>query len=208
MATASEISVGVSHELAITATKVGFEPKDFATLAHSEDKMSAVLGFLRGTHEIRPIDHMIDLSIPCELPFTGAECVSPAKMGVVKLERRGNDLYLDSVKLDLFLSEKQKGGKVIGGHDLRKELEARGGNVGGNILDHLVAHPELWPENWKKDSQGNTVHVFFWADIFLHPSVGHLCVRYGFWSDGRVVSDCRWLSHGWLSRNPSTSLAS
>lgn len=207
MATASKISVGVSHELAITACKVGFEPKDFANLAHSEDKMALILGYLRGTHEIKPIDHVIDGSL-CKLPFDGAERMSPPKSGVVKLERRGDTLYLDGKPLNLFLSRKQRNGGSIGGHDLRKEIEARGGNVSAKVLDHLVEHPELWPESWKKDEDGNTLYVFFWDDIFRDPTNGGLCVRYGYWNDGEVVSGCSWLDDGWSGLGPAASSAS
>ena len=52
MATASDISVGLSHEVAITCTKVGWEPTDFAALAHSTAKAKKVLAFLRGQAEI------------------------------------------------------------------------------------------------------------------------------------------------------------
>ena len=37
---------------------------------------------------------IIDLAIPCQLPFGGVEHMSPAKSGVVELERRNDDLYL------------------------------------------------------------------------------------------------------------------
>ncbi len=153
------------------------------------------------------LEALIDLSVPCKLPFNGAERVSPAKTGVVKLEKRGDDLCLDGVKLELVLSENQKGGKVIGGHDLRKEREAAGGNVSASILDKCVENPALWPESWKKDAQGNTVYVFFWDDIF-RSSDGNLYVRYGFWSEGEVVSDYSWLGHVWSGDYPSASRAS
>lgn len=52
MATPSDISVGLVHELAITACKAGWEPKDFATLAHSEDKLRELLPFVRGESEV------------------------------------------------------------------------------------------------------------------------------------------------------------
>lgn len=209
MANASEVSVGVSHELAITGTKVGFEPKDFATLAHSEDKMSAILGVIRGTHQITLIDHVIDLSSPARLPFNVATVATlevHRGEGIVKLERRGDDLYLDGKKINIFLSKKQKGGS-IGGHDLRKELEKRGDNVSAKVLDYLVDHPELWPESWKKDKGGNTNYVFFWDDIF-RDSGGNLYVRFGCWDEGKVVSDCHWLDRGWDNNNPAASLAS
>lgn len=152
------------------------------------------------------LEALIDLSVPCKLPFNGAERVSPAKSGIVKLERRGDDLYIDGKKIELFLSAGQKGDSYIVGHDLRKELEARGGNLSGSVLDHLEAHPELWPESWKKDSQGNTIYVFFWDDIFRY-SDGYLYVRYGYWRGGRVVSNYNWLDNNWNGNNPAASVA-
>jgi hypothetical protein len=208
MTTASEISVGVSHELAITATKVGFKPKDFATLAHSEDKLSAILGVLRGTHEIKPIDHIIDLGSLARFPFNGAVLEVHRGEGIVKLEKKGDILYLDGKPLSLFLSKKQKKGSVVVGHELRKELEKKGDNVSAVVLDHLVDHPELWPESWKKDSQGNTIYVFFWDDIFRDPSYGDLYVRDGCWSGGEVVSYCSWLGDDWDGGSPAASCAS
>src|SRR3989344_8189772 len=131
---------------------------------------------------------VIDFSVPCKLPFNGAERVSPAKSGIFELEKRDDDLYLDGVKLGLVLSENQKGGKVIVGHELRKEREAKGGNVSASVLDKCVERPELWPEAWKKDDQGNAIYVYFWDDIFRNPANDHLYVRYGYWNEGKVVS--------------------
>ena len=146
-------SIDLLKELSYGFEEDGYTAEQVKAL-RAHGRLTAMLGVLRGTHEIRPIDHIIDLAVPCKLPFNGAERVSPAKSGVVKLEKHGDDLYLDGVKLALFLSEKQKGGKVIGGHDLRKELEAKGGNVSASILDKCVESPALWPESWKKDDQG------------------------------------------------------
>jgi hypothetical protein len=166
------------------------------------------LGVLDGTHEIKLIDHVIDLGSPCDLPFDGLIRMSPPKSGVVKLERRADTLYLDGKPLNLFLSRGQKNGNVIGGHDLHKEIGKRGNNVSAKVLDHLVAHPELWPESWKKDAQGNTVYVFFWDDIFRDPANGRLCVRCGYWRDGEVVSYYSWLGSGWHGDRPAASSAS
>ena len=208
MAPASEISVGVSHELAITACKAGFLPADFATLAHGEEKLVGVLGVLRGTHEIRAIKHMIDLSLPGALPFEGAEVEVHRSGGVVKLEKREDGVYLGGRKLTLFRSVEQTGDKVVGGHELRKEVEKRGNNVPSIVLDHFKKYPALWPEEWKVDEQGHTVYVYFWDDIFRNPADGVLYVRYGYWRDGRVKSDYRWLGDGWRARSPAASRAS
>ena len=154
------------------------------------------------------LEAIIDLSVSCKLPFSGAERVSPAKSGVVKLERRGDDLYLDGKKITLALSERQQNDRVIQGHELRIEREAAGGNLSAKILDYLEEHPEFWPESWKKDVQGNRIYVFFWGDIFRDPSGGNLFVRCGCWDDDEVVSDYRWLGGDWLGYRPAASVVS
>ena len=70
----------------------------------------------RGRAEIHPIEHVIDFSIPCKLPFVGAEFVSPVKSGFGKLELRDGDLYLDGKKIERTLSEKQQSSGVIRGY--------------------------------------------------------------------------------------------
>jgi hypothetical protein len=157
---------------------------------------------------VQTLEGLIDLSQLCKLPFSGAERVSPAKTGVVKLEPRGDDLYLDGKKIELFRSSGQQGDSYIVGHELRKELEARGGNLSAKVLDYLEEHSELWPESWKQDENGITIFVYFWDDIFRHPSSGSLCVRYGCWFEGEVVSDYYWLDLVWFRDFPSASVAS
>jgi len=154
------------------------------------------------------LEALIDLSVPCKLPFSGAERVSSAKSGIVKLERRGDDLYLDGKKIELFRSSGQEVDRYTVGHELRKEIEARGGNLSAKILDYLEEHPELWPESWKKDVDGNTIYVYFWDDIFCRPASDRLFVRCGFWREGRVVSFYYWLARDWDRRRPAASVAS
>ena len=45
---ASEFGCGAGHQLAITATKAGWELRDFTTLTQSKKKCRQVLSFLRG----------------------------------------------------------------------------------------------------------------------------------------------------------------
>ncbi len=156
---------------------------------------------------VQTLEGMIDLSQLCKLPFSDAERVSPTKTGVVKLEKRGDDLYLDGKKIELFRSSGQEGDRYIVGHELRKELEARGGNLSAKVLDYLEGHPELWPESWKTDADGNTIYIWFWDDIF-RGSDGGLYVRCGYWDVGGVVSLCGWLGDGWNRNYPSASSAS
>lgn len=87
----------------------------------------------------KPIDHVLDLTTIPKLPFNGAEIIESKGTGVVRLERRGDDLYLDDKKIELHLSPKQKKGSH-GGHDLRKYLEDKP-VLNATVLDHLLAHP-------------------------------------------------------------------
>jgi len=157
---------------------------------------------------VQTLEGLIDLSQLCKLPFNGAERVSPAKSGIVKLERRADALYLDGKKIELFRSSSQEGDRYIVGHELRKELEARGGNISAKVLDYLEEHPELWPESWKKDGDGSTIYIYFWDDIFRNLANGNLYVRFGYWNEGRVVSDYRWLDNDWNRHDPAASVAS
>ena len=103
MATQSDVSVGMAHELVITATKVGWEPKDFADLAHSEDKARQVLNYLRGFSEIRPSQHAID---------TDADPFVPQGWEVAE-HRKGGILEWNPSRIRLHLSSNQQNGKVI-----------------------------------------------------------------------------------------------
>lgn len=149
----------------------------------------------------------VNLSEPCRLPFPGAVIDMHRGRGLVKLEKKGDDLYFDGQKVGLFLFEEQKNGTICG-YILRPKIESRGGNLSAKVLDYLEDHPELWPESWKKDENGNPVSVFFWEDIF-RSGVAELrqCVRYGSWLDGRVVSYWAWLEVDWNNHCHAASVA-
>jgi hypothetical protein len=203
----SSYSEGQTHQLMNALEAADYTADNITELGQKSDRLANILGVLLGTHEIKlKIGHMVDLSSPSKLPFVEAKLEVHRGNGVVKLEKRNGGLYLNGKKIRLFRSEGQTNGQVVGGHDLRKELEARGSNVSAKVLDYLAEHPELWPESWKKDSQGNVVFVYFWDDIFRSPSNGSLYVRYGFWSGGRVLSGYFWLGHDWGGHYPAASL--
>lgn len=133
----------------------------------------------------------IDTDKSPSLPFLVATIESHKKMGKIAWKKDGMSLYL---------SEKQRNGNYIGGNDLRKELESQP-VLNATVLDYLIEHPELYPEDWKGK------YIYFWGTIF-RDSDGDLCVRFGCWSEGRVVSDCDWLDDVWGGRRPAASLAS
>jgi hypothetical protein len=195
MATPSDISVGLVHELTITATKVGWEPKDFADLAHSEEKLRRILPFVRGFAEITQVQHIVD----CD--------AKPFLQNGWKVEehKKGGQLMLDMSKVRLHLSPNQMDGKRIEGNKLRKELASES-VLNANVLDYLLAHPDLIPEDWKKDERGNTRYIFFWGTIYR--TGGSLYVRYLYWDGGAWIWDNDWLGSDWRGRRPSAVLAS
>ncbi len=42
---------------------------------------------------------------------------------------------------------------------------------------------------------------------FRNPTNGNLYVRYGYWNEGKVVSNYSWLDNDWDRNNPSASIA-
>lgn len=210
----SEYTEGAIHQLADQLERVGFTAGEVKA-AGETGRLEDFLGILRGTHQIVRIEHVINILLLCKLPFNGAEReVQFVAVGetIWKLEKRGDDLYVDRgngfEKLGLYRSEHQLNGKSILGHELRTEIEGRPeAKLPAALLDYLVEHPLLWPESWKKDVGGNTTYIYFWGDLF-RDSDGPLYVRYGYWKGGGVVSGCRWLVYPWNGLNPAGSLSS
>lgn len=70
------------------------------------------------------------------------------KIGCVKIELRGKDLYIDGRKVSLFPSESQMLDKSINDEELQNEL-AKKLVLNVNILDDLLAHPRRIPVEWR-----------------------------------------------------------
>jgi hypothetical protein len=159
--------------------------------------------FLAGNIEVVIKDHFVT----SDRPFIpdGCKVESHKEMAVLKLTRKGDDLFLDGKKIELFLSDKQKKGTVVG-NDIRKELEGKP-VLNACHLDYLREHPDLIPDSWKVDEQGKTRYIFFWGSIYRR-SVGNLRVRYLYWNDGGWNWSNRWLDDEWNSNNPAAVLAS
>lgn len=132
--------------------------------------------------------------IPQNWSLTG-EGTEHRKGGKVKLERRGDDLYANSKKVELFLSDGQEGSKCVKGTALRKELADKQ-VLNATVLDYLLAHPELIPESWKGK------FVFFWGTIY-RVSGGGLYVRCLCWDGDRWDWDYYWLEVVFRSDSPS-----
>ncbi len=197
MATSSDISVGLAHELILTACKAGFEPKDFTALAQSEEKLRQVLCFARGHAELTQVTHVID----CD-----ADPMRPYKDWKVEEHRQGGQLTWNSEAVKLHLSANQLNGKQIEGNKLHQEL-AKEPVLNANVLDYLIRNPHLIPEAWKVDEQGNTRYIYFWGTIYRNAD-GCLCVRCLFFESGHWYWGSHWLDCGWDSQDPAAVLAS
>ncbi|MDP1814653.1 MAG: hypothetical protein Q8K92_09425 [Leadbetterella sp.] len=195
MTNSSEFGVGLMHEVAITASKVGFEPKDMADLSKDESLMKSVYGVLKGTHEIKAVEHAIDCDSDPFIP-NGWKVEEHQKGGIMKF---------DASKVSFYLSKKQKNGRIEG-NKLREELKNKK-ILNANVLDYLLANPKAIPDEWKKDENGNTRYIFFWGTIYRN-SRGGLYVRCLSWYVGEWRWGGRWRSYGFGSDDPSAVLAS
>ena len=131
-------------------------------------------------------NHTVNTDLTPTLPFSGATIEVHKKRGMVAINPSA---------ITLHLSPNQKDGKVINGHDLRKELKGKP-VMDACELDYLLANPHLIPEEWKGKA------IFFWGTIF-RDSDGSLCVRFLIWHDGRWQSFYSWLDGDWDGDNPA-----
>jgi hypothetical protein len=102
----------------------------------------------------------------------------------VESHQRSGQFKLGRKSVTFYLSEQQKKGSVISGHEFLKELSGKA-VLNANVLDELLKHPEIIPEEWKDKN------VFFWGTIYRR-SRGDLCVLHLFWSG----SAWRWFFSG------------
>lgn len=152
--------------------------------------MEGVNRFLSGNAEVVVKNHAIDLDA---LPFT------PDGWSVEE-HRTGGLWTFDPKKVELYLADEQKGGKVIQGNKLRKEL-ANKPVWNANVLDYLLANPHIIPEEWKGK------YVFFWGTIYRSRD-GDLCVRCLYSRSDRWVWSCRWRDYVWRDFDPAAVRAS
>jgi len=184
MAKANDFGVGLMHENAITASKVGWEPEDFSNFSKDENLMRLVLGVVRGTHEIKGIDHIIDCNAD---PFI------PDGWKVEEHQKGGNSTF-DASKVELYLSKKQRSGSIEG-NKLREELKGKK-VLNANVLDYLLANPKVIPKEW------NGKAIFFWGTIY-RDSDGSLCVRFLRWGGAGWYWGSGWLGLGFNGGYPA-----
>ncbi|MDD2647119.1 MAG: hypothetical protein PHV78_03215 [Patescibacteria group bacterium] len=108
---------------------------------------------------------------------------------------KGGSFKCDPNQVELYLANGQKGGKVIRGHELRKELEGKS-VFNANLLDWLLAHPQFIPDSWKGKA------VFFWGTVYRNAN-GDLCVRCLYWSGSGWSWNYNWLDYSFYDNNPA-----
>ena len=191
MTTKSAFSVvGLAHKVCLSAEEQGYTPELLNSLAENSDLFRQLLQVQRGYAEMKLIKHVIDCDANPFVPDGWK----------VEEHQKGGQLVWDASKVQLYLSDGQKNGKVIEGNKLRKELAGKP-VLNANVLDHHLANPHLISEEWK----GKV--IFFWGTIY-RDSGGDLCVRYLRWGGDRWGWDYRWLVDGWGGGRPVALRAS
>ncbi len=186
MATKSAFSiVGLAHKLCLSAEALGYTPELLNTLAEHPTLLGDLLQVQLGYAEVKMLEHPIDCDADPFLP-SGWK---------VEEHQKGGQVQFNASKVELWLANSQKDGKIIGGVKLRKEL-AHKPVLNANVLDYLLAHPHLIPEEWKRES------IFFWGTIY-RDSDGNLYVRCLYWRGGRWDWDYDWLESDWNGVHPA-----
>lgn len=191
MTTKSAFSVvGLAHKVCLSAEEQGYTPELLNSLAENSDLFRQLLQVQRGYAEMKLIKHVIDCDANPFVPDGWK----------VEEHQKGGQLVWDASKVQLYLSDGQKNGKVIEGNKLRKELAGKP-VLNANVLDHLLANPHLIPEEWK----GKV--IFFWGTIYRN-SGGCLYVRCLRWGGDRWDWSYGWLDDGWDGFGPVALRAS
>lgn len=150
----------------------------------------------------------VNLAVTPMLSFDRTEVEQHIGEGWAIVEKRADGLYVNGHKVVLYLSKRQQNGKTIQGYDLRKELTGKP-VLNVNLLDALYDNVHMIPEDWKKDEQGNTRHIFFWATAYCDangpPNI--CCLSFtdgGFWCRSAIGNR---INGRWQGSNPAALLA-
>lgn len=147
-------------ELAISAKKAGWFPGEFGTLANNHQQLSDMHDVTVGFAEIRHVVHVIDGDVePEEIPeFEYAYHMKASlyvhkhtKLGELRCERRGRDLWLNDRRVVLRVARNPHGEDFKTADELSKWLsEVRGDGVAlnHNVAKFLLNNQALYPPSW------------------------------------------------------------
>lgn len=212
-------SIGQMNQLGDALEAEGFTTDDVTRLKQFGN-LAGVRSVLRGLAKIKPVAEdatrvvtinettiVVNLGTVPKFPFSEAKIESQIGEDWVIVEKRVDGfLYVNSSKVGLYLSRRQKGGKYLMGHELHEEVTGKP-ILNANLLDALMDNSHLIPENWKKDENGNTRFIFFWGTIYRGAS-GGLFVRFLYFRGGAWRSSYYRLDCGWDGSNPAALRAS
>ncbi|PCI30256.1 hypothetical protein COB55_00550 [Candidatus Wolfebacteria bacterium] len=144
--------------------------------------------------------NIIDCDVPVFIPEGWNVLLDEVQLpnrvlGKIKLNKQLTDI------IELFISEQQKGDKVINGNKLREILKDKRVYT-AHVLDYLLENTRLIPEEWKEKT------IFFWGTIYLRAGDGRLYVRCLGWRDDRWSWSCYRLVSGWNAGHVSAVSAS
>jgi hypothetical protein len=114
--------------------------------------------------------------------------------GLVSVENRDGDLYVDNRKIELIATQDQRCGSI--GRNVLSELEGRQ-LLHPNIIDALLQNTHLIPENWKPTKKLHRTNIFFSAVQFSsHGRQGYIRLLY--WHEGSWCNAFKWSGDGWF----------
>jgi hypothetical protein len=182
------LDIGQANELKLAFRRADYNNDDIKRLCEG-NVLADVRRVLLGHASIAVVSHVIDCDKDPYLP----------EGWKVEEHQKGGQLIWDASKVNLYLSEGQKNGKVLEGNKLRKEM-AKKVPFNACVLDYLLANPHLIPEEWKGK------YVFFWGTVYLRG--GDLCVRYLCWRGVGWFWSRYWLGGDWDGYGPAALGAS
>jgi hypothetical protein len=164
-------------ELAAALITAGFSASDIVKLTKFD--LKGVKDLINGHATIQSVTHMIDGNL---LP-------SSESKQTIEYHRQSGIWQFDAEKIDLYRSERQKGGSITG-HVLQAELaDKQVLNI--NVLNYLLDHQELIPDSWKGK------YIFFWGTIFRND--GQLFVRCLYWNGMKWSWCAYWLGSPFIA---------
>lgn len=197
----SSYTEGQVHQLANALEGEGFTPDDVTKLGQNKG-LGDIRGVLRGTHEIKPIEYIIDCNADPFIPV-GWEVEEHQKRGLFKWDPAQIRLYLSPPLHD------HDDHVCIKGYELREKLKGES-VLNANVLDYLLQNQHLIPEGWKRR---NAFCVFFWGTVYCRPVGGRRdeilpCVRGLTWEDNGVWGcDYLWLNFYWYNNHPAACIS-
>src|SRR3989344_7091970 len=200
-------SIGQMNQLGDAFEAEGFTPDDVTKLKQFGN-LAGIKGVLEGSAKIKPVAEdatrvitidqttiAVNLGATPKLPFGGVEVEQHIGEGWAIVGKRADGLYVNGRKVVLYLSNRQMDGRIIQGCKLREELTGKF-VLNANILDALYDNQYLIPKDWKKDKDGDTRYIFFWATIYRH-AYSRPCVRYLYFASGAWSRLYDWLDDDW-----------